>query len=119
MITALLPQIVRQSGMAKVTTKPETGKKLSAKKAVKGSDLDVRGSQTPSMAVVEQHAVRSPKPSYATLVQRLATELGVKVAAMPDTSAVNPYRASSAVTKKALQSVGVLTRSGKLSPRLK
>lgn len=56
---------------------------------------------------------------YAALVRRLERDFGVKVGAVPATNPVNPYLVDDAITKKALQAAGILTRAGNLSSRYK
>ena len=105
--------------MAKVTLRPVVTRKLAAEKAVVVASPRTHVSQVTSPTAAPKVAAVSRKTAYARLVRRLAKDLGVKVAVVPAVSPPNPYRASAAVTKKALQSAGVLTRSGNLSPRLK
>lgn len=106
--------------MAKMTTTTAAAKKPAAKKAAAKVAAPARVGRTVSArAVAAAEAAPPRKTTYAALVRRLAKDYGVKVAEAPATSPINPYRASEAVTKKALQGAGILTRYGNLAPHLK
>ena len=106
--------------MVKTTTATVAGKKPAAKKALAKAAAPARvGRSVSASAAAAAEAALPRKTSYAALVRRLAKDYGVKVASAPAASPINPYRTSEAVTKKALQGAGVLTRCGNLAPHLK
>lgn len=104
--------------MVKTTTTTVAGKKQAAKKALTKAAAPARVGRSVSASAAAEAALPQ-KTSYAALVRRLAKDYGVKVASAPAASPINPYRTSEAVTKKALQGAGVLTRYGNLAPHLK
>jgi len=109
--------------MAKTTIIPAVAKKPAAKKvapkkATAKTAAPALGGRPAAVKVVAA-AKPARKTTYGALVRRLAKDYGVKVAAAPAASPANPYSVSEAVTKKALQSVGVLNRHGKLASHLK
>lgn len=107
--------IVRQWDMAKTTITAAVTKKPAFKKGAA-----VKTVASASVKVVAAVAAKpARKTNYGALVRRLAKDYGVKVAAAPTASSANPYSVSEAVTKKALQSVGILNRQGKLAAHLK
>lgn len=111
--------------MAKTTIIAVIAKKPGAKKvaaknaAAKTAAPALVGRSAPAKVVAAADAKPAHKTTYGALVRRLAKDYGVKVAAAPAASPANPYSVSEAVTKKALQSVGVLNRHGKLASHLK
>ena len=110
--------------MAKTTitavAKQPAAKKAGAKNAAAQKVAPARVDRSSAVKVVAAaDAKPARKTTYGALVRRLAKDYGVKVAAAPASSPANPYSASEAVTKKALQSVGVLNRHGKLASHLK
>lgn len=101
--------------MAKTTITAAVMKKPALKKVAAAKTV-----ASSSMKVLAAAAAQpAPKSTYGALVRRLAKDYGVKVAAAPTASPANPYSVSEAVTKKALQSVGILNRQGKLASHLK
>lgn len=111
--------------MAKTTITAVVAKKPAAKKVASNKATAKTAAPAPVgrsasgkvVAAADDKPAR--KTTYGALVRRLAKDYGVKVAAAPATSPANPYSVSAAVTKKALQSVGVLNRHGKLASHLK
>lgn len=103
-----------------VVAKKPAAKKVAAKNAVAKTDAPARVGRSAAVKVgAAADAKPARKTTYGALVRRLAKDYGVKVAAAPVASPANPYRVSEAVTKKALQSVGVLNRHGKLASHLR
>ncbi|WP_426054733.1 hypothetical protein [Janthinobacterium sp. PSPC2-1] len=111
--------------MAKTTITAVVAKKSSAKKKAAKKATSETAAHTPAgrsvavKVVAAEDAKPARKTTYGALVRRLARDYGVKVAAAPAASPANPYSVSEAVTKKALRSVGVLNRDGKLASHLK
>lgn len=106
--------------MAKTPITAVVAKKPSAKKTTAETAARAPAGRAVAVKVVAAaDAKPARKTTYGALVRRLAKDYGVKVAAAPAASPANPYSVSEAVTKKALQSVGVLNRHGKLASHLK
>jgi hypothetical protein len=108
---------MRKWVMAKITRTTAELNQPAGKKAAEskgsGTCVEPAVSATPTEEVITV----SLESDYVVLVRRLDSEWGVKVGSVPATAPVNPYLASAAVMKKALQAAGILTRSGNLSPR--
>lgn len=103
-----------------VVAKKPAAKKAAAKNAAVKTAAPTRVGRSPAVKVLDAADTKpARKTTYGALVRRLAKDYGVKVAAAPAASPANPYIVSEAVTKKALQSVGVLNRHGKLASHLK
>lgn len=103
-----------------VVAKKPAAKKVAAKNAAAKMAVPARVRRSAAVKVVAAaDAKLARKATYGALVRRLAKDYGVKVAVAPAASPANPYSVSEAVTKKALQSVGVLNRHGKLASHLK
>lgn len=101
------------------TTKPAAKKAVARRATAKAAAPALVSRSVPVKTVAAADAKPARKATYGALVRRLAKEYGVKVAAAPAASPFNPYSVSEAVTKKALKSVGVLNRQGKLASHLK
>jgi hypothetical protein len=103
-----------------VAAKKPVAKKVTAKNAAVKTAAPTGAGRSSTMKVVAAaDAKPARKTTYGALVRRLAKDYGVKVAAVPAASPANPYSVSDALTKKALQNVGVLDRHGKLASHLK
>ncbi len=113
--TTITAVVAKKLAAKKVASNKATAKPATAKTAAPAPV----GRTASGKVVAAADAKPARKTTYGALVRRLAKDYGVKVAAAPAASPANPYSVSEAVTKKALQSVGVLNRHGKLASHLK